>query len=118
MVAMPNVTFAVYRDGKFLGNFKTDQFGEILLTNVEPGTYRAFEVDTGDANFVFCTATVGNPEELAGNLLGRELVQEKGLPSENAFPFSPLFSPSSSSEPVALGKETSLNAPQESAVWK
>lgn len=62
-------------------------------------------------NFVFCTATVGNPEELAGNLLGRELVQEKGLPSENAFPFSP----SSSSEPVALGKETSLNAPQESA---
>ena len=66
-------------------------------------------------NFVFCTATVGNPEELAGNLLGRELVQEKGLPSENAFPFSPLFSPSSSSEPVALGKETSLNAPQESA---
>ena len=63
-------------------------------------------------NFVFCTATVGNPEELAGNLLGRELVQEKGLPSENAFPFFPLFSPSSSSEPVALGKETSLNAPK------
>ena len=43
MVAMPDVTFAVYRDGEFLGNFKTDQFGEILLTNVEPGTYRAFE---------------------------------------------------------------------------
>ena len=40
MVAMPDVTFAVYRDGEFLGNFKTDQFGEILLTNVEPGTYR------------------------------------------------------------------------------
>ena len=44
-------------------------------------------------NFVFCTATVGNPEELAGNLLGRELVQEKGLPSENAFPFFPSVFP-------------------------
>lgn len=48
MVAMPNVTFAVYRDGEFLGNFKTDQFGEILIADAEPGTYRAFEVDTGD----------------------------------------------------------------------
>ena len=55
MVAMPNVTFAVYRDGKFLGNFKTDQFGEILLTNVEPGTYRAFEVDTGDEGHILDT---------------------------------------------------------------
>ena len=41
MVAMPNVTFAVYRDGEFLGNFKTDQFGEILIADAEPGTYRA-----------------------------------------------------------------------------
>lgn len=55
MVAMPNVTFAVYRDGEFLGNFKTDQFGEILLTNVEPGTYRAFEVDTGDEGHILDT---------------------------------------------------------------
>ena len=55
MVAMPNVTFAVYRDGKFLGNFKTDQFGEILLTTVEPGTYRAFEVDTGDEGHILDT---------------------------------------------------------------
>ena len=55
MVAMPDVTFAVYRDGEFLGNFKTDQFGEILLTNVEPGTYRAFEVDTGDEAYILDT---------------------------------------------------------------
>ena len=55
MVAMPDVTFAVYRDGEFLGNFKTDQFGEILLTNVEPGTYRAFEVDTGDGGYILDT---------------------------------------------------------------
>ena len=55
MVAMPDVTFAVYRDGEFLGNFQTDQFGEILLTNVEPGTYRAFEVDTGDEGNILDT---------------------------------------------------------------
>lgn len=38
-------------------------------------------------NFVFCTATVGNPEELAGNLLGREaegeipVIRESGAPT-------------------------------------
>ncbi len=31
-------------------------------------------------NFVFCTATVGNPEELAGNLLGREPEAETAIP--------------------------------------
>ena len=55
MVAMPNVTFAVYRDGEFLGNFKTDQFGEILIADAEPGTYRAFEVDTGDEGHILDT---------------------------------------------------------------
>lgn len=55
MVAMPNVTFAVYRDGEFLGNFKTDQFGEILIADAEPGTYRAFEVDTGDEGHILNT---------------------------------------------------------------
>ena len=55
MVAMPNVTFAIYRDGEFLGNYKTDEFGEILLTNVKPGTYRAFEVNTGDEGHILDT---------------------------------------------------------------
>lgn len=59
-VAMPNVTFAVYRDGEFLGNFQTDEFGEILLTNVEPGTYRAFEVDTGSEGYILDTT----PQEI------------------------------------------------------
>ena len=57
---MPDVTFAVYRDNEFLGNYKTDQFGEILLTDVEPGTYRAFEVDTGDEGYVLDTT----PQEI------------------------------------------------------
>ena len=46
-VAMSGVIFEVWRDTVSLGKFKTDEFGEILLTNVEPGTYRAVEVDTG-----------------------------------------------------------------------
>lgn len=54
-VAMPNVTFEIFWDGVSLGKFKTDQFGEILLTNVEPGTYRAVEVDTGDDGFILDT---------------------------------------------------------------
>ena len=47
MVAMANVTFEVFRDSVSLGKFKTDEFGEILLTDAAPGTYRAVEVDTG-----------------------------------------------------------------------
>lgn len=54
-VAMPNVTFEIFRDGVSLGKYKTDQFGEILLTNVEPGTYRAVEVDTGDDGYILDT---------------------------------------------------------------
>lgn len=54
-VAMPDVTFEIFRDGVSLGKFKTDQFGEILLTNVEPGTYRAVEVDTGNDGFILDT---------------------------------------------------------------
>ena len=50
-----NCTFAIYRDNDFLGNFRTDEFGEILLTNQEPGTYRAVEVDTGDPGLILDT---------------------------------------------------------------
>ena len=55
MVAMPDVTFEVWRDGVSLGTFRTDEFGEILLTDVEPGTYRAVEVDTGDDGYILNT---------------------------------------------------------------
>lgn len=55
MVAMPDVTFAVWRDGVSLGTFRTDEFGEILLTDVEPGTYRAVEVDTGSDGHILNT---------------------------------------------------------------
>lgn len=55
MVAMPDVTFEVWRDGVSLGAFRTDEFGEILLTDVEPGTYRAVEVDTGSDGHILNT---------------------------------------------------------------
>ena len=55
MILLPKVTFAVYRDGEFLGNFQTNAVGEILITNAQPGTYRAFEVDTGNDGLILDT---------------------------------------------------------------
>ena len=55
MAAMANVTFEVFRDSVSLGKFKTDEFGEILLTDAAPGTYRAVEVDTGSDGHILNT---------------------------------------------------------------
>lgn len=54
-LAMPGVTFEVFRDEVSLGKFHTDEFGEILLTDLEPGTYRAVEVDTGNDGYILDT---------------------------------------------------------------
>ena len=48
MAVMPNVTFEVFKDNQSIGTFKTNQLGEILLPNLEPGTYRVEERHTGD----------------------------------------------------------------------
>lgn len=45
---MSGVTFEVYKDGASIGRYETNNSGEIILTDIEPGTYLAFEVDTGD----------------------------------------------------------------------
>lgn len=55
MVAMSNVTFEIFRDSVSLGKFRTDEFGEILLTNAAPGTYRTVEVDTGSDGHILDT---------------------------------------------------------------
>lgn len=55
MVAMANVTFEVFRDSVSLGKFRTDEFGEILLTDAAPGTYRAVEMDTGSDGHILNT---------------------------------------------------------------
>ena len=60
MVAMSNVTFEIFRDNVSLGKFRTDEFGEILLTNAAPGTYRTVEVDTGSDGHILDTT----PQEM------------------------------------------------------
>ena len=55
MTLMPNVSFEIFRDAESLGIFQTDEFGEILLTNCTPGTYRAEERDTGGDGHVLDT---------------------------------------------------------------
>ncbi len=57
---MANVTFEIFRDGVSLGHYETNASGEILLTGIEPGTYRAVEVDTGDDSHIKDTA----PQEI------------------------------------------------------
>ena len=55
MELMPGVSFEIFRDAESLGIFQTDQFGEILLTDCEPGTYRVEERDTGGDDHVLDT---------------------------------------------------------------
>lgn len=55
MTLMPNVSFEIFRDAESLGIFQTDEFGQILLTDCKPGTYRAEERDTGGDGHVLDT---------------------------------------------------------------
>ncbi|MCB5581681.1 Cys-Gln thioester bond-forming surface protein [Flavonifractor plautii] len=55
MTLMPNVSFEIFRDAESLGIFQTDEFGQILLTDCAPGTYRAEERDTGGDGHVLDT---------------------------------------------------------------
>lgn len=55
MTLMPNVSFEIFRDAESLGIFQTDEFGQILLTDCKPGTYRAEERDTGGDSHVLYT---------------------------------------------------------------
>ena len=55
MELMPGVSFEIFRDAESLGIYQTDQFGEILLTDCGPGTYRVEERDTGGDGHVLDT---------------------------------------------------------------
>ena len=57
--ALPDVSFEIFHDTQSLGIFKTDEFGEILLTDLEPGTYLAKEVAT-DSEHIINT----NPQQI------------------------------------------------------
>lgn len=70
MAAMSGVTFEVWRDAVSLGKYKTDEFGEILITDAAPGTYRAVEVDTGSDGHILDTT----PQEV--ELSARDGIKE------------------------------------------
>ena len=55
MTLMPNVSFEIFRDAESLGIFQTDEFGQILLTDCQPGTYLAREANTGSDSHVLDT---------------------------------------------------------------
>ena len=50
--AMAGVTFRIWRDGELLGDFTTGQLGEILLVDLDPGTYLVQEVASDDEHVV------------------------------------------------------------------
>ena len=61
---IPGVTFEIWKDGKLLGNYTTDEHGRIWLPYAEPGTYQAKEVIT-DSRYVLneTTFTIENNSE-------------------------------------------------------
>ena len=56
---LSGITFSIWRDGEFLGDYETDESGEILLTDCQPGTYRVSENQSDDAHI-----TVTTPQEV------------------------------------------------------
>ncbi|MBQ9421217.1 MAG: Cys-Gln thioester bond-forming surface protein, partial [Lachnospiraceae bacterium] len=61
---MTDVTFEIFRDTVSIGTFKTDMLGQIVLKDLQPGTYTAKEVNV-DGNHILDT-TPQNVELKAG----------------------------------------------------
>ena len=69
---MPNVTFEIWHDGQSIGQYTTNENGEIFLYDLEPGTYLVKEIATDDAHVV--NSTPQQIELKAGDTQTRELV--------------------------------------------
>ncbi len=69
---MPDVTFEVYHDGTLLGEYTTNGNGEILLYDLDPGTYLVKEIAADDAHVV--NSTPQQIELKAGQTGTQELV--------------------------------------------
>ena len=52
---MPGITFEVYKDGELFDTLETDGQGEIVLYDLEPGTYLVQEVRTDDGHVLNST---------------------------------------------------------------
>lgn len=55
-ILMADTTFEVYKDTVLLGTYTTNQLGEILLTNLEAGTYFIKEIATDNSHIVNSTS--------------------------------------------------------------
>ena len=69
---LPGVTFEIYKDAKLFDTKTTNEDGEIVLFDLEPGTYLVKEIATDDAHVV--TSTPQQIELKAGDTQTRELV--------------------------------------------
>ena len=49
---LSGVTFRIWRDGELLDDYRTGELGEILLTNLQPGTYLIQEIAADDGHIV------------------------------------------------------------------
>ncbi|WP_338148058.1 SpaA isopeptide-forming pilin-related protein [Flintibacter muris] len=52
---MTDIAFEIWRDGESLGQYSTNQQGEILITNAKPGTYLVKEVQSDDEHVTDAT---------------------------------------------------------------
>lgn len=52
---MTDIPFEIWRDGESLGQYSTNQQGEILITNAQPGTYVVKEVQSDDEHVTDAT---------------------------------------------------------------
>ena len=52
---LPHVVFEIWHDGNSLGQFTTDQMGEIYLTDLAPGTYLVQEVRSDEEHILTTT---------------------------------------------------------------
>lgn len=55
MEVLTDITFEIFRDGVSIGKYKTNQLGEILLTDLEPGTYLVQEVASDSTHVINST---------------------------------------------------------------
>ena len=49
---LSGITFRIWKDGEVLGDYRTGELGEILLTDLQPGTYVVQEVAADDEHLL------------------------------------------------------------------
>ena len=88
------VTFRIWRDGELLGDYETDELGEILLTDCQPGTFRVEELQSDD-DHITVTTPAGDRAEGRGRHQAPGLLQRQkaGYPFDQGGQRRPLSKP-------------------------